>query len=112
MGRSASTNERDCVAPLGKVRCDINEPRGMVVQSAPKSCVMSVFDSPNTARLDWRLLPLAVVVGAGLVAWGELNAAQRQIDDRVTNLERLTAIEVRLEEVTRLLGGRSVELGR
>lgn len=89
---------------------------------------MSATDtaSPNTARFDWRLLPLIVVGGAGLVAWGELNAGQRQIDRRVGALEeqqaakqaadtrvleRLVTIEVRLDELKRLLGGRA-EAGR
>ena len=84
---------------------------------------MSATDSPspNTGRFDWRLLPLVVVGGAGLIAWGELNAGQQQIDRRVGALEeqqaaktaadtrvleRLARIEVRLDEVKNLLGGR------
>jgi hypothetical protein len=82
-------------------------------------------DQNNAARIDWRLLtmlvPILLVTAGGLVAWGELNAAQRHINDRVTKLElreeegraastrvleRLTAIEVRIEEVKRLLGAR------
>lgn len=83
---------------------------------------MSVFDSPNTARLDWRLVPIILVLGAGLVAWGKTTAGQAQIESRVTKLEerdaatqaanirvieRLARIETRLDEVKGLLGGRA-----